>query len=164
MSKYIILLCLLSFPSVVFSQVNTFSANINITTSIIQSIEVITVNSISFANTEAGQREIYVNPISDINAGFLIALGTPGIEFRLNFQQERQIINTQGEGFLTFTYEISGNSVENQGSSVLIEEDNESIIFNSEGTYYIWVGGRVNLENALPGNYEGDFTIEIDYI
>lgn len=164
MRKIIFIISLLSLPAILKAQTQNFSANINITTSVIQSIEVITVNSISFSNTEAGQREIYVNPISDINAGYLIALGTPGIEFRLNFQQERQIINTQGPGFLTFTYEISGNSIEDQGSSELIQEDNQSITFNTDGTYYIWVGGRVNLENALPGNYEGDFTIEIDYI
>ncbi|HBX64927.1 MAG TPA: hypothetical protein DEG32_01730, partial [Balneolaceae bacterium] len=85
-------------------------------------------------------------------------------EFRLNYLPELELTQIQGQGTLNFTYEISGNSEENQSTSELLELDNRNIRFNNEGRYYIWVGGRVNIENAPPGNYEGDFTIEIDYI
>lgn len=61
-------------------------------------------------------------------------------------------------------YEISGNSIENQSTSELLDTENRSIQFSLEGRYYFWIGGRINITNAVPGNYEGDFTIEIDYI
>lgn len=131
---------------------------------VIQSIELVTVNSMTFGNAQPGQKELYVNPINDANAGFMIAIGTPGVEFRLDYLNARRLTNVDGEGFLTFTYEISGNDLEDQDSSELLNNDNRSIRFNNDGRYYLWVGGRVNLENAQPGNYEGDFTIEIDYI
>ncbi len=94
----------------------------------------------------------------------MIAVGMPNTEFRLNYLPERELTQVDGNSTLTFTYELSGNSEENQSTSELLELDNRNIEFNEEGRYYIWVGGRVNIENAAPGNYEGDFTIEIDYI
>ena len=143
---------------------NGISAEVNVTAEVMQSIELITVNSMQFGNVQPGQREIYINPISSLNAGFMIAVGTPDAEFRLNYLPERELTQINGDATLTFTYEIAGNSEDNQATSELLELDNRNIRFNNEGRYYIWVGGRVNLENAAPGSYEGDFTIEIDYI
>lgn len=140
------------------------SANIRVDAVVIPSIELITVNTMTFGNMQPGQREIYINPVNSLNAGFMIAVGMPDSEFRLNYLPERELTQSDGNASLTFTYEISGNTVENQSTSELLEVDNRNIRFNDEGRYYIWIGGRVNLENAQPGNYEGDFTIEIDYI
>lgn len=159
-----IILIFVSSPFLSAQDNDGISAQVNVSAEVIQSIELITVNSMRFGNTQPGQREIYVNPINSLNAGFMIAVGTPDAEFRLNYLPERELSQIDGNASLTFTYEISGNSEENQSTSELLELDNRNIRFNSEGRYYIWVGGRVNLENAAPGNYEGDFTIEIDYI
>lgn len=141
-----------------------FSASINVNAVVIPSIELVTVNSMTFGNLQPGQREVYVNPINSLNAGFMIAIGMPQSEFRLNYLPERELTQIDGDGTLTFEYELSGNTEENQSTSELLELDNRNIRFNNAGRYYIWVGGRLNLENAQPGNYEGDFTIEIDYI
>jgi hypothetical protein len=143
---------------------NGITASINVSANVVQSIELITVNTMQFGNAQPGQREIYVNPINSGNAGYMIAIGTPEAEFRLNYLPERELNQIDGEGSLIFTYEISGSSEDEQTTSELLELDNRNIRFNNEGRFYIWVGGRVNLENASPGNYEGDFTIEIDYI
>jgi hypothetical protein len=155
---------LLFLSAITHAQDRNVTANINIEANVIQSIELITVNSMTFGNTQPGQEVIYVNPITDLNAGYMIAYGTPGAEFRLDYELNRQLTRIEGEGFLNFRYELSANSIEDQTSSELIEYENRNLRFNSEGIYFIWVGGEVNLENAQPGNYEGDFTIEIDYI
>lgn len=143
---------------------NRISATINVSAEIIQSIELITVNTISFGSAQPGQIEIYVNPVTDLNSGFMIASGTPNTDFRLNYLPERELTQIDGDGRLTFTYEISANSEEDQSTSEILEDDNRTLRFNQEGRYYIWLGGRVNIENAQPGNYQGDFTLEIDYI
>ncbi len=164
----ILFFSVVAFPSSSQAQDNnprpSVTALVNISAEVVQSIQLITVNSMTFGNVQPGQLEIYVNPINDVNAGYMIAVGTPGAEFRLDFQQVRNLTNVEDDGFLTFQYELSGNDAEDQSSSELIENENRSIIFNSDGEYHIWVGGRVNIENATPGSYEGDFTIEIDYI
>ena len=146
------------------SDENRVSATVSVNAQVIQSIELITINTMQFGNMQPGQEEIYINPINNLNAGFMIAIGTPDAEFRLNYLPERELTEIDGEGSLTFEYEISGNSEENQSTSEILEYENRNIQFNAEGRFYIWVGGRVNLENAPPGSYEGDFTIEIDYI
>ncbi|GAB5408497.1 MAG: hypothetical protein BalsKO_08620 [Balneolaceae bacterium] len=147
------------------AQINeSVTATVNITTQMVQSIELITVKTMSFGSVQPGQQEIYVNPVSDVNSGYMIAVGTPGAEFRLDYFQERTLFNTSGGQNLTFEYEISANEIEDQASSELLDFNARSLTFTPEGVYHIWVGGRVNIENAEPGNYEGDFTIEIDYI
>lgn len=140
------------------------SAEINVSANVVQTIELVTVNSMYFGNVQPGQKEIYVNPVNSLNAAFLIAIGTPEAEFRLTYLSEHELTHADGNGSLTFTYEISANSVENQSTSELLNNDSRNMSFNDEGRHYIWVGGRVSLEKAQPGSYEGDFTIEIDYI
>tara|TARA_R110002096_G_scaffold39845_4_gene108679 strand:+ start:3149 stop:3649 length:501 start_codon:yes stop_codon:yes gene_type:complete len=148
-----------------FSQENkSITASINVSAEVIQSIELITVNSLRFGDLQPGQKELYINPINDINAGYMIALGTPGASFRITYLLEQQLTHSEGKGGITFSYEISANTEENQPTSELLKQNNRNIEFNLDGRYYFWIGGRLNLENAQPGNYQGDFTIEIDYI
>lgn len=140
------------------------SAEVRVNAEVIQSIELITVNSMQFGEVQPGQRELIISPINDTEAGFMIAQGTPEAEFRLNYLPAREIAQISGNNYLTFNYEISGSTENEQTTSELIEIDSRNLQFNSEGRYYIWIGGHIILENAAPGNYEGDFTIEIDYI
>ncbi len=140
------------------------SGDIKVSANIVSSIDLITVQSMTFGNVQPGQQELYVNPINSINAGFMIATGNPEAAFRLTYLPEIVLTQVDGTSTLTFMYEISGNSIENQSTSELLDTENRSIQFSLEGRYYFWIGGRINITNAVPGNYEGDFTIEIDYI
>jgi hypothetical protein len=142
----------------------TTTVNVSATVIGTSAIELVTVNSIQFGNTQPEDGQIYINPITSLNAGYMIAIGTPEAEFRLNYLPERILNQINGNGSLIFNYEISGNLEEDQATSELLDLDNRNLRFNSEGRFYIWVGGSIDLSNAAPGNYEGDFTIEIDYI
>lgn len=141
-----------------------FEAYINVSATVVESIQMITVNSMNLGNAPPGETIIRVNPINSMNAGFMIAVGTPTSEFRLNYSPVVELTQIDGDGKLIFNYDISGNNSENQSSSELFESENQIMQFNNDGRYYIWLGGRLNIENAVPGNYEGDFTIEIEYI
>lgn len=144
------------------------SESVNVSAEVIGStqsaIEIITVSTIQFGETQPLNGQINVNPITDLNAGFMIAIGNPEAEFRLNYLPDRILNQINGNGSLTFSYLISGNDEEDQATSELLDLENRNLRFNEEGRYYIWVGGQIDLSNAAPGNYEGDFTIEIDYI
>jgi len=164
MKRLLIIFCLALSTSILAQESNNFTVEVNIQANVIQTLELITVNTMTFGNSQPGQQVIYVNPVNDLSAGFMIAAGTPGAEFRLDYELERQLNRIEGEGFLIFRYELSANAIEDQSSSQLIDYQDRNLRFNEQGRYYIWVGGEVNLENAQPGNYEGDFTIEIDYI
>jgi hypothetical protein len=161
---FITLLFLVTGVAYAQSPDSRVSAQINIATEAVQSIELITVNTMTIGNTQPGEEIITVNPITDLNAGFMIARGTPLAEFRLDYFTERRLTQIGGPGFLIFRYFLAGSVLEEQSTAELLDSENRTLRFNEDGTYYIWVGGEVNLQNALPGDYEGDFTIEIDYI
>ena len=163
--RLLILIIFFLIPSSTIAQDDTsVSAQLNINAEVTQSIELITVNPLSLENTQPGQVIITVNPINDLNSGHMVALGTPEAEFRLDYDLETRLDRIEGPGYLTFRYELSGNTIDDQSTSDIIQYQNRNLRFNNEGTFYIWLGGVLNLENAEPGNYEGDFTIEIDYI
>ena len=160
----ILLLFTIAFTDAQAQKSAEITANIGVKTTMVQTIELITVNTMTFGRVRPGQTELYVNPIMDTNAGFMIAIGTPRSEFRLDYNEEVTLTNQQETGTLTFVYEISRNNIEEQATSIIIENQDEVQRFHTEGRFYFWVGGRVNLENAAPGNYRGEFKIEIDYI
>jgi hypothetical protein len=155
------------FQSIAFGQTSDSqkeTTRIGVGAEVATTIELITVQSMTFGSLQPGQEEIYVNPINSLNAGFMIGIGTPSAEFKLTYLPERVLTQVGGRATLTFTYEISGNSEENQSTSELLDNNNRNFQFNASGRYFFWIGGRLDISNAAPGNYEGDFTIEIDYI
>ena len=158
------LLTLILLATAAQAQVKTFTANVDIRANIIQQLEVITVKSMDVEQSSPGQLEIFIDPLNNSNAGAMISIGTPEADIRVSFTSYRELINTEGEGMLIFTYLVSGNTEDNQQTSELLSDGGRVLQLNQEGRYYIWIGGRINLEQAQPGNYEGDFTIEIEYI
>ncbi len=108
--------------------------------------------------------EVYINPVFDPEAGIMRASGQPGAEVRLSYLSEMIVTRQEGDGTLLFRYEISGYPGDNQNESELLDTIERVVRFNEDGEFYLWVGGRVDLSDASPGTYEGDFTLEIEYI
>jgi hypothetical protein len=57
-----------------------------------------------------------------------------------------------------------GYSSDNQGASEPIDAAARTLKINSSGQYYFWLGGLIDISQARPGKYEGEFTLEIEYI
>jgi len=138
--------------------------NVTISAEVVNSIELITVRTIQFDRSSGREESIVINPVNSGQAGKMIAQGAPGAAFRITFLRERDLVNRNDGEVLFFRYVVSGNSEDDQGTSELLEDDNRALRFNESGQYYIWVGGEVSLQNASPGSYEGEFTLEIEYI
>lgn len=138
--------------------------NIEVTANVIESIELTTLQNMQFDDIQPGQEELSISPILDPNAGRMVAKGIPDARIRLSYLKEWTLTNDRDNSTLTFYYQLSGNDLENQSNSELLQANNRNLQFNSEGEYFIWIGGSVNISNAQPGNYEGEFTIEIEYI
>jgi len=167
MLKYFTLVFIIIFVNTANSsaQQNTGQrVSVTISAEVISSIDLITVRPIDFSNTDRNDGQITINPVSSGRAGKMIAQGTPGASFRITFLRQRDLVNTNGDNVLFFSYMVSGNVEDDQSTSELLEDDNRPLQFNDSGQYYIWVGGDVNLQNVPPGNYEGEFTLEIEYI
>ncbi len=108
--------------------------------------------------------EIYINPVFDAQAGIMRARGNPGAQIRVSYIEEMEVGRREGPGSIFFTYEVSGYPGDNQRESELLTLIEHELQFNEEGVFYFYIGGRVDLSEALPGNYDGEFTVEIEYI
>lgn len=140
------------------------SYSIGVSARVVQSIEMVTMRNMQFGPVQPGQNQILIDPLVDSETGKMIAMGIPNARIRVSFVRERTLTRSDGTETLTFTYEIAGNDQDDQSSAELLQTENRNLDLNGEGEYYFWIGGQVNIEDAKPGNYNGDFTIEVEYI
>lgn len=148
-------------------QTPSHSVSISASATIIgNSIELLTISEMSLVevNQLAEEELVYINPVFDPEAGIMKALGQPNAQIRVSYIAECQVSRREGPGSLIFHYEVSGFGSDNQRESELLNDLERVVRFNESGEFYFWIGGRVNLQNAISGSYEGEFTIEIEYI
>ena len=153
-----------SAPALYAQESSSDSFSIGVSARVVKSIEMVTLRDMQFGPLQPGQQEILIDPLLDSETGKMIAVGNPNARIRVSFIRERVLSRSNGGGTLIFTYQISGNDEDDQSSAEVLQTDNRDLDLNDEGEYYFWIGGQVNIENARPGNYEGDFTIEVEYI
>ncbi|MDX1618953.1 MAG: DUF4402 domain-containing protein [Balneolaceae bacterium] len=140
------------------------NVSIRVTAEVFKTIELTTIRNIQFGEVQTGQEQIIISPILDSNAGKMVASGIPESRIRVSYLEEWELTNDSNDHTLTFYYDLAGNMVDNQNTAELLQTDNRGLQLNKDGEYYFWVGGRVDISNAQPGNYEGEFTIEIEYM
>lgn len=166
----LLLLILLLQPFALYAQErngNETSVSITASATVVGTdIELETISDMGILQAQALQEDdqIYINPVFDPEAGIMRARGVPHAEIRVSYLEEMEVTRREGPGSLFFVYEVSGYPGDNQRESALLTEIERELRFNEEGVYYFFIGGRVDLSNALPGNYDGEFTIEIEYM
>lgn len=137
---------------------------INVNANVQGSVELITIQTMDFQNVDRDENIVRVDPVESPRAGKMVARGSPGSEFRLNYLRERELMSVQGTGILFFYYDVAGNTIDEQETAEPLDQDIRDLQFNEAGEFYIWIGGNVDISQAEPGSYEGEFTIEIEYI
>lgn len=129
-------------------------------------IELETISDMGIIDAQRLQQDnvVYINPIFDPEAGIMRARGNPGAQIRVSYLEEMEVSRREGPGSLFFVYEVSGFEGDNQRESELLDQIERELRFNEDGEFFFFIGGRVDLSQALPGNYDGEFTIEIEYM
>jgi hypothetical protein len=127
-------------------------------------IQLVPINDMIIDETAAHNQIIDISPITDQAAGKLLVKGKINAMIRLSYLHQQVVVNTSGEGTLAFDYVVSGFPSDDQKASRFLDALENAPQFNEKGEYYLWVGGRVNISNARPGSYEGEFILEIEYI
>lgn len=136
----------------------------SVSTNVISSIEIVTIQSMDLSGAETTNDRIQINPQNSSNAGKMIAIGNPNSDIRISFLQQRELSRVQGSGTLLFNYEVAGNNQDDQASAEPLNRENRDFELNQNGRFYLWIGGSVDISTAAPGNYEGEFTLDIEYI
>ncbi|PKD44187.1 hypothetical protein [Rhodohalobacter barkolensis] len=140
------------------------NVSISVSATVAGTVEMITINTVDFDDIEQEGSEIRVDPIFGERSGKMVARGTPNAEFRVDYIRQRELVNLDGEGIIFFNYEVAGNGIDDQETAELLDQDIRDLQFNEEGEFYFWIGGTIDLSDVNPGSYQGEFTIEIEYI
>jgi hypothetical protein len=153
---------------VLATNVNTSQAqsdfSINVSSRVISNVELITLQPITPSDADAIDNIITIDPTNSANAGKMMAIGTPNSEVQITYIRQLVMSNSQTGNTITFNYSVAGNSLDDQTSAELLNRDNKGLQFNSEGRFYFWIGGHVDITTADPGNYVGEFTLDIEYL
>jgi hypothetical protein len=137
---------------------------VTVSATIPSEIQIETISNINFGSVSASATEIYVNPRQDAGAGLLRIVGSPNKLVNVSFVERQQLIRVGGGPSIFFDYEVSAAAEDDQMISEPLTMENRQIELSESGEYYFWIGGRLTLEGITFGQYEGEFTLEIDYL
>lgn len=127
-------------------------------------VSIVTLRDMFLDRQITRQGIITIDPLTDVQAGQMRAEGRPNSEVRISFLQERELTRIGGSETIMFYYDIAGNDIDDQPSAEVLDLDNRDFRLNEDGEFYFWIGGRVDIRNAVQGSYDGEFTVEIEYL
>jgi hypothetical protein len=158
----------LTAPRVALAQGQVVTSNdvvsVNISTSILSTVELITISNMNFGRMNIDAAELRLDPRTDAGAGLMKATGRPNAAIRVSFLEQRELIRVGGGSTINFTYTVAGATTDNQLTSELLTRENRTLTLSSTGEFYFWIGGYAPIENIQFGSYQGEFTIEIEYL
>lgn len=137
---------------------------VNVSTSILSTVELITISNMNFGRMNIDATELRLDPRTDAGAGLMKATGRPNAAIRVSFLEQRELIRVGGGSTINFTYTVAGAQTDNQLTSELLTRENRTLTMSSTGEFYFWIGGYAAIENIQFGSYQGEFTIEIEYL
>ncbi len=144
-------------------QANGAELNIHISTEVTDIIELITLREIEIGRVQSGQEHVEINPQTDARAGLMLATGRPEASIRISFIETLELTQSSSGRSIAFTYQVSGNHTDDQATSEFLGAENRDFTFNEEGHFYFWIGGYADISGVPGGQYNGEFTIEIEY-
>jgi len=163
---YRILFIISTLPLITLAQdeqeLRSAMVHVNVSATVIESIEMLTLSDFNIGPVQPSQREIVIDPGQDAGAALLMFSGSPEREIRLTYTPQVQLTKPDAPS-LTAYYSLQGYTENEQGSSVPLEENPATVSLSDEGEYYVWIGVRLNIEQATSGAYDGDCAIEVEY-
>ena len=142
----------------------TISVSATVQVASTMEVEMVTLRDMVLDHQVRQQNLISINPVNDSQSGKMRAEGRPNAEVRISFLQQRELTRVGGNETLTFYYRVAGNDLDDQPSSEILDLENRDFELNDDGEYYFWIGGQVDITDAVAGAYDGEFTVEIEYL
>lgn len=138
--------------------------SVSVSTTILSTVELVTISNMNFGRMNMESTELRLDPRTDAGAGLMKATGRPNAAIRVSFLEQRELIRIGGGSTINFTYTVAGATSDNQLTSEVLSRENRTLNMSSTGEYYFWIGGFASIENIQFGAYQGEFTIEIEYL
>jgi hypothetical protein len=98
-------------------------------------------------------------------AGLFKITGNPNARIRITFlQRETLVESNEGIGIIKAEYNLSTSFKDLQNQSTLLDIGEANLKLSDKGLLFVFVGANLDLSAALPGKYQSEFTIELEYI
>ncbi len=143
---------------------SSLAINVSATVTATGPVELITLRHIVVGSAVAERRTYYLSPVSGADAGLLQIKGRAGSSIRVSWLPSGRLTCESVQGRITIAYHLAVHPERVQHAATLVEAGDVVLHLNETGLYYLWIGGFVNMKDASPGRYTGEFTIEIDTI
>ncbi len=127
-------------------------------------IELVTIKDMDIDISKATNGFIYISAKQDPAAAIMMVKGKENAKFRVSFLSNVEVRNRTGSGSMKVFFELRGYKTENQSASEPIDAVERILTMGEDGKYFFWIGGKLDISKARQGVYDGEFTIEIEYI
>ncbi|MEP0713475.1 hypothetical protein [Algoriphagus sp.] len=141
------------------------SLSVNATATVTDNLQMLTIRNIDLIAPVVEENSILVSPISSPYAGMFKIIGNPTARIRITFlQRETLVESNDGFGEVKAEYSLSAAFEDLQIQSALLDRGEATISLSDKGILFVWLGANLDLSSALPGVYQSEFTIELEYI
>lgn len=145
--------------------IDTRKATVTATATVISTtVELLAIKDMELELYEFLGEDIEINPVSDTRAAVMKIVGGPKTTVRVTFDPNGVLRHETENSKMLFSYRMSGNTEQVQNGSQMLRATNQ-VTLGATGEYYLWLGGILSVTDQLyPGNYDLEFTIEMEYI
>jgi len=166
------ILFLLALSSCLFTESMTQTLNdsrkvalsVNAAATIMNNLEMLTIRNIDLISV-VKSKNIMINSMKSPFAGLFKITGNPNARIRITFLQRETLVESiKGIGIIEAEYHLSTAFNDLQNQSTLIDIGEANLKLSDKGLLFVFVGTNLDLSAALPGEYQSEFTIELEYI
>jgi len=137
---------------------------VNATATVMDNLEMLTIRNIDLISV-VRSKNIMVHSMKSPFAGLFKITGNPNARIRITFLQGETLIETkEGIGIIKAEYNLSTAFKDLQNQSTLLDIGEANLTLSDKGLLFVFVGANLDLSAALPGKYQSEFTIELEYI
>jgi len=159
----LILFLLPLFPLAIHPQDGSAKVRMSATANVKEFIEIITLADINVGTVIPTNEIMRLDPRTAQGAGILLIQGRAWSQAQVTFSNQVEMTNVTSNAPLLVEYFVSGNQENQQSGSLMFISNPQSVTLNGDGEYYLYIGCSFSLAEVQPGQYDGDFVIEVDY-
>ncbi|MCF7826364.1 MAG: hypothetical protein K9M55_09010 [Candidatus Marinimicrobia bacterium] len=139
------------------------SVSVSISATVVDQIQLITLADIDVGTVIPSEDILRLDPRKDQGAGIIKVLGRQNSSIQISYSSQVEMVNLASNSILLVSYNIGGSVDNDQTASDVFSTNPVTVNLNGEGEYYLWIGCSFSMKNLVPGQYDGDFILEVDY-
>ncbi|EIM78475.1 hypothetical protein A3SI_02923 [Nitritalea halalkaliphila LW7] len=142
-----------------------FQAQIRATATVVDNIDLLTIRDLYISQPPLGDSVVLISPIRSEQAALMLATGLPDAQIRITYILDERLEEREERiGEIGITYLLSFAEEDTQPQSLQLDVGEAILRLSPKGELYFWLGASMDLRRAVPGVYESEFIMEIEYI